>query len=748
MNTICFGSREPKPQKVSNSPKPVNLQTAFKICSKFTKQPDCKGKIYLETGIDPIKSEDCTGEVGALEEIVLQDSGTNMEQKALKDSAGTRPLIIIQLMPSPNNTLKSRSSSLPGKINMRHHLDATYKQGKQMYIADVLSKAAFPMKKVDNAATECEILQNQCEAAARHGLEVINPAETTDLTDKRLAQIKQTIQQDGTVQVLQENEQLQKHQLELQESESDETSLYLETELQHAQDELKKLAEKLHRTQKNHTALQQVNQDLENKLHRMAQTHQEEKKNLSHEVITLCNHLIEATSTIDKLTENNLPSEIQERARIYTEKSGCGIPGTACHPSFFNTQAKFLENPEPTNLSGAPLPVSLPRQVIHSHLKNTNKPDQGFPCKSNLYQSDKALCSPAEQRRGRRQVKDKHFFQTPRFTDSFTETEGFSKIVTSDTLPNYAASVPISSIYPSCTMTAEKKGITQAKTILSPTQQVGLRDDIYERNCNTSEEQGNKYSFIQARPLQQLIDVAHGYQDGTQHYSATLPIDFSDSPHLSWMSIQHVRVPKLYSDQGTLHDLEKNRMGQCKKVNMHCRNTSSYRISEKISSNSHTKQQLGSSLMKKTTNQVNQFFTREGNFSDGEDTSQSNITEAAFGTMNCQPCSEIDCKKQESLSIPWQKDTEDDPKTLPREKNTNQMYTKSANNVVNIKKIDVAPNTSVKSLRQYPIKLLVVHNVPLDDVVSNSKQEKSTKISGLYRKDSLTKAQLYGNLLN
>ncbi|XP_078419532.1 uncharacterized protein begain [Cetorhinus maximus] len=480
-----------------------------------------------------------------------------MEQKTLKDSSGTRPLIIIQLMSSPNNTLKSRSSSLPGKINM---------------------VPAAEMEKISSSQKQ--------------------------------------------------NEQLQKHQLELQESESDETSLYLEAELQHAQEELKKLAEKLHRTQKNHTALQQVNQDLENKLHRMAQTHQEEKKNLSHEVITLCNHLMEATSTIDKLTENN----------------------------------------------------------------------------------------------------------------------SFSKIVTSDTLPNYAASVPISSIYPSCIMTAEKKGITQAKTTLSPTQQLGLRDDIYERNCNTSEEQGNKYSFIQARPQQQLIDVAHGYQDGTQHCSATLPIDFSDSPHLSWMNIQHVRVPKQYSDQGNLHDLEKNRMDQCKKVNMHCRNTSSYRISGKISSSNHTKQQLGSSLMK--NNQVNQFFTREDNFSDGEDTSQSNITEAAFGTMNCQPCSEIDCKKQESLSIPWQKDTEDDPKTLLSEKNTNQMYTKSANNVVNIKKIDVAPNTSVKSLRQYPIKLLVVHNVPLDDVVSNSKQEKSSKISGLYRKDSLTKAQLYGNLLN
>ncbi|XP_078089248.1 brain-enriched guanylate kinase-associated protein [Mustelus asterias] len=601
-----------------------------------------------------------------------------MEQKAFKNSNGTRPLIVIRLMPSPNSTFfKSRSSSLPGNINI--------------VPAAKMEKISYSQK---------------------------------------------------------QNEQLQKHQLKLQESESDTTRLYLETELQHAQEELKDLTEKLHRTQKHHTALQQVNQDLENKLHRMAQLHEEEKRNLSHKIITLCNQLTEAKITMDKLTENSQPAEIQRRVRTYTENLGSDIPGTVVHSSFFNTQDQVLEKPEPTCLSGTP--ISLSRQVLHGHV-NTNKSDQGFPCNSDLYHCDTVLDCPAEQRRDRRQVRDVHFFQTQSFTDSSTETEDFNKILTSETLPNYAASTSSSSNSLSCTMTAENKGTTQAKTTLSPTQQVGLRANVYERKCNSSEEQGNKtHSFIQARPLQPFIDVAHGYQDSTQHCSATLPIDFSDSPpHVSWMSIQDVRVPKLYGDEGNVHHLEKNRVGQCKKVNMHYTNISSNRVSEKISSSSHTKQQLGNHLMKKTNNQENQFFTREDSFPDGEDTSQNNFPEVGFGTMSCQPYSEIDCKKQASLSVSRLKDTEDDPKTLPNEKNAIQTYIKNTDNVADIKRIvDVAPNISVKSLRRYPIKIFVVHNVSLGDVVSSSEQEKPSKVSGLYRKDSLMKAQLYGNLLN
>ncbi|GCC25350.1 hypothetical protein chiPu_0003760 [Chiloscyllium punctatum] len=110
----------------------------------------------------------------------------------------------------------------------------------------------------------------------------------------------------GAIYISSSPKQLQNYQLELQEPELNMTYLHLETELQHTQEKLKELTETLQRTQSNQTELQRVNQDLEKKLHRMVELHEEEKRNLSHEVITLCNQLMEAKITIDKLTENNV----------------------------------------------------------------------------------------------------------------------------------------------------------------------------------------------------------------------------------------------------------------------------------------------------------------------------------------------------------------------------------------------------------------------------------------------------------
>ncbi|XP_048394143.1 uncharacterized protein LOC125455766 isoform X2 [Stegostoma tigrinum] len=499
------------------------------------------------------------------------------------------------------------------------------------------------------------------------------------------------------------------------------------------------------RTQSNHTELQRVNQDLEKKLHRMVELHEEEKRNVSHEVTTLCNQLMEAKITINKLLGSKLPAEVEER--IHAEKCGYNTPGTDCLSSFFDTEAELLHQPEPIGSPGSAIPVSPSRKVTYDHLNNTNKPDQRSPCKSNLYHSDTALYCPAEQR-DRRQVRNAHFLKSQSFTDSCTEAEGFDPTLASEMLLNYDASTPSSSDYPSSTVTAVKKGTSEAKPTFCPTQQVGLRDDIHERKYNTSERQENrKCDFIQTRPLQQFTDVTLGCKDGMQQCSVTLPIEFSDTPHLSWFSTKHVTAPKLYNDQENGNDLEKNRMCQLKKVNMHFTNTSSHRISGSILSND-TEQQWGSRLVKETTRNMNQLFIREDYFPDGKDSNKNAFTDAGFGAMNCKPLSEIDHNYQESSSTPSHIETEDSPKKLPSEKNKNKTYIKNTNTVSNIKRIvDVASNTSVKSSYRRPIKFLKVHDVPLDDVVSSSKQEKPLKISGLYRKDSLIKAQLYGNLL-
>ncbi|XP_016077195.1 PREDICTED: brain-enriched guanylate kinase-associated protein [Miniopterus natalensis] len=59
------------------------------------------------------------------------------------------------------------------------------------------------------------------------------------------------------------------------------------------------------RIQTNYMTLQRINQELEEKLQRMGQHYEEEKRALSHEIVALNSHLLEAKVTIDKLSEDN-----------------------------------------------------------------------------------------------------------------------------------------------------------------------------------------------------------------------------------------------------------------------------------------------------------------------------------------------------------------------------------------------------------------------------------------------------------
>ncbi|TNM95349.1 hypothetical protein fugu_016432 [Takifugu bimaculatus] len=95
------------------------------------------------------------------------------------------------------------------------------------------------------------------------------------------------------------------HKLEMVEMEFDSTRQYLETELRRAQEELEKFTEKLRRIQSSYAALQRINQDLEDKMHRTSHHHEEEKRALRGEIIVLNNHLMEAKITINKLREDN-----------------------------------------------------------------------------------------------------------------------------------------------------------------------------------------------------------------------------------------------------------------------------------------------------------------------------------------------------------------------------------------------------------------------------------------------------------
>ncbi|TMS21123.1 Brain-enriched guanylate kinase-associated protein [Larimichthys crocea] len=179
------------------------------------------------------------------------------------------------------------------------------------------------------------------------------------------------------------------HKLEMVETEFDSTRQYLETELRRAQEELEKFTEKLRRIQSSYAALQRINQDLEDKMHRTSHHHEEEKRALSREIIVLNNHLMEAKITINKLREDNdlyrkdcnlaaqllqcskshyrahkmseLPLDFQQRISSHIEKHnrGSGVTMAMCHSNYSDAVptsliAKVLEKPEP----GSSCPVT------------------------------------------------------------------------------------------------------------------------------------------------------------------------------------------------------------------------------------------------------------------------------------------------------------------------------------------------------------------------------------------------------
>ncbi|KAK5903336.1 hypothetical protein CgunFtcFv8_007127 [Champsocephalus gunnari] len=128
------------------------------------------------------------------------------------------------------------------------------------------------------------------------------------------------------------------HKLELLQGEFDSTRQYLETELRRAQEELDKFTDKLRRIQSSYSALQRINQDLEEKIHRNSQHHDDEKRALSREIIVLNNHLIEAKLTIEKLQEDN---------DMYRKDCNLAAQLLQCNKSLYRAQLSEVR-PTPT----------------------------------------------------------------------------------------------------------------------------------------------------------------------------------------------------------------------------------------------------------------------------------------------------------------------------------------------------------------------------------------------------------------
>uniref|UniRef100_A0A4W3J9V1 Si:dkey-174m14.3 n=1 Tax=Callorhinchus milii TaxID=7868 RepID=A0A4W3J9V1_CALMI len=564
-----------------------------------------------------------------------------------------------------------------------------------------------------------------------------------------------------------QNDDLQKllsytaHTLEFQESEFEAAKQILETELDGAQEEVIKLTEKLQRVQNSHAALQRINQDLEDKLHMMAQLHEDKMRNLEHEVITLNNHLMEAKITIDKLTEQN---ELYRKDRnLAAQLLQCDKPPYRTHrpsenPTEFQERVCLhVEKPEPTSPPSSPVGPSLTQDAssMRNNLVNVDKFGQRFPYKADLYCSDTALYCPEERKTDRRQsfdvqTKAVEFFRTQSLTDGCGDIDSLQASLSSEHLADKTPSLAPTT-YPGCNVVAEEKGPIQTETISTST--ISLRD-IHDRKFHVSQNQGNyNSSFVQGRPTQQFTEMAHAHQNGS--HSKTIPTRFSNPLPASRMSSPHGGIPKLYNERRNMPIPEKDVIGHWRQTRMQDSTTASHRVPGIISACSHKDQLFRGCPVKPVDDGTNHFFTASYRdyFPDGEDSFQTRFTESGFGANDCQSSSETDDNNDQNYDkfpICKQRDARGDPKVFINKNSTNQTCVQNAEYLRKVLKeyVHVGANSSGEYVHHPKVQALELHHLSLDATDFNSKVGSVLKLGGLNRKDSLTKAQLYGNLLN
>ncbi|XP_066129948.1 brain-enriched guanylate kinase-associated protein isoform X2 [Saccopteryx bilineata] len=361
------------------------------------------------------------------------------------------------------------------------------------------------------------------------------------------------------------------HKLEKLETEFDSTRHYLEIELRRAQEELEKVTEKLRRIQSNYMALQRINQELEEKLYRMGQHYEEEKRALSHEIVALNSHLLEAKVTIDKLSEDNelyrkdcnlaaqllqcsqtygrvhkvseLPLDFQERVSLHMEKHGCSLPAALCRPAYADSVpacviAKVLEKPEPGSLSSRMSEASGRDLAFRDGVEKAGlRP----PYKEDIYCSDTALYCPEEPRRDRRpsvdaSVTDVGFLRGQNSTDSAAEEEeeaeaaAFPAGFRREAYPGYAGSLPTSSSYSSFSATSEEKEHGQAGTLPASQQAIYLNTrELFQRPPPAAYQGSLRFKAAAAAAAPRSAEMAAGYARTLSPYAAE-PYRFPASP--------------------------------------------------------------------------------------------------------------------------------------------------------------------------------------------------------------------------
>ncbi|XP_034087573.1 brain-enriched guanylate kinase-associated protein [Gymnodraco acuticeps] len=635
------------------------------------------------------------------------------------------------------------------------------------------------------------------------------------------------------------------HKLEMVETEFDSTRQYLETELRRAQEELEKFTEKLRRIQSSYAALQRINQDLEDKMHRTSQHHEEEKRALSREIILLNNHLMEAKITINKLREDNdlyrkdcnlaaqllqcskshyrahkmseLPVGLQERISSHMEKHNQGSGATiAMFSSNYSDAvptsliAKVLEKPEP----GSSCPVTRspsPQPQDGDFLTATGSTDhlnRRISYKtSDLYCSDTALYCPERwQNAERRQSVDLHGaalfqLQAQNSTDSNPDEEAYHSGSFSHHEPQSpfnqqddfgTGSLPASSSYSSFSLASDEKGGViggggrNTSSTLSSSHQ-GLYMDWrdggsgdYERKSMSSYDK-DSLSFPKSLSIQHMAIPRSPQKSTSPGYSRTASC-FSEPYHSS--------TPRLASshsmgsttglgqarggaldNRGDVPVPEDDLSSRWRQLSVEDINTfsSSYRnVAGRASPFSSSERHFAMGPSSKVKGSL------YSSFQEGDDVFHNRVLDQCFTVAPLSPSRSpkpMEHRKQEKTMLYRAKeDSQDSEGSLFLSGSSKEKESGGGAKAASSAKkdyVNLSTDSTAVSLHQSSLEASSLQHYPSPRPSVRPRPSSSSALSvgptlpkktspryqkfgstGLTRKDSLTKAQLYGTLLN
>ncbi|XP_062863648.1 brain-enriched guanylate kinase-associated protein [Trichomycterus rosablanca] len=581
------------------------------------------------------------------------------------------------------------------------------------------------------------------------------------------------------------------HKLEMLENEFESTRQYLETELRRAQEELEKFTDKLRRIQSSYAALQRINQELEDKIQQATQHHEEEKRAMSREIIVLNNHLMEAKITIEKLREDNelyrkdcklaaqllqcgkshyrahklseLPVDRQDKGSPHTENKDldrrmgpCNFSYPDAGPSLVFTKVSPKPEPGsscPVTRSPSPQPPD-PDYLANKDMSSGDTLQRRVVYKSlDLYSSDTALYCPTEERRRDRwqerrqsadlQGKAANPLQAQNSTDSNPGEDNFYPSFAQNTLlPGFAAgSTRASSSYSSFSAASDDKGHIPSSTLSSS--HLALYMDWPEGDY----EQKSLSSYGKESPR---VPKSHSFQHMTSSpekdnfpvYSRTASC-YSEP----YQSMGSSGVPR--DSASSIHFSEEELTGRWRRMSVEDVNAFSYRKPGRASPHSFSEQHFATGPCKIKLGPL------YSSFQEGEEVFQTPMLDARFlnsSNSSLAPSPNHNAavgKTKKGPMYPSMSNSQDSRGSFFHAGGSKD--NESTVGKVNKEYVDVSPISSAESLHQSPLEASNMQHYQLHSPGpqrKTSEQHQKFGSTGLSRKDSLTKAQLYGTLLN